>query len=29
MVKKEETIAEREERRRKDKEAIAKSFVDL
>jgi hypothetical protein len=29
MVKKEETTAEREERRRKDKEATAKSYVDL
>jgi hypothetical protein len=29
MVKKEETIAEREERRRKEKYATTKSFVDL
>jgi hypothetical protein len=29
MVKKEEAITEREERRHKEKEATAKSFVDL
>jgi hypothetical protein len=29
MVKKEEAITEREERRRQEKEATAKSFVDL
>jgi hypothetical protein len=29
MVKKEEAIAKKEERRRKEKEAPAKSFVDL
>jgi hypothetical protein len=29
IVKKEETIANREERRRKEKEATSKSFVDL
>jgi hypothetical protein len=29
MTKKEEATAEREERRRRDKEATTKSFVDL